>query len=101
MPADWFDDAMGPLLASYCVHVVQARVVDELTRRFDPEWATDDDGLERLGKLHAMRERQTKLQMSVATKLRLTPQARTAPDKAGGRYTKGGVGNTRKPWQDA
>ena len=85
MPADWFGAEVEDLLASYCKHVKITRVVDEELNQFDPEWLKRPDGLPRYKMLTDIRDKHSRVLMSLATKMRLTPQARILPQTAGRR----------------
>lgn len=85
-----------PVLAEYCRLVVQSNQVAAELDEFDPDWATDDEGLRRWETLLKMHDRIVGRIVSVATKLRITPQTRTQQATAGTISRKGGG---RKPWQ--
>jgi hypothetical protein len=72
-------------LSSYCRHVVSASFVSREITRFQErsDWITTDEGVARLHKLTAIREREARAAQSIARSLRLTPQARYRPEKAG------------------
>jgi hypothetical protein len=72
-PGDWFDAGSAPVLAQYCRHVIAARRASQLVVQTEADDGFDIDvwsGLLRL------QERQSALLVSLATKLRLTPQSR-------------------------
>ena len=85
------------LLESYCRH---ADTSNWLSKLIEGEKCKPLD-LNRLDRLLAMRAREDALFMSVATKLRLTPQARIAPRSAGRAFDDGGPAlyERRKPWE--
>jgi hypothetical protein len=97
MPADWFRVETHGLLAAYCQHASAAVAMAGMIDSFQPEWWRDDDGLKRFDKLLAMRERETKAMASIATKLRMTPQARYTPHGAATAAKK--PGGARAPWE--
>jgi hypothetical protein len=51
--------------------------------QFEPEWTSVDGGLERLDRLLAVAERETRALTACARALRLTPQAQMHPRTAG------------------
>ena len=64
---------------------------------FDPEWTKRPGGLERLAKLLAMAERETRAMTATARAMRLTPQARIQPVTAGRRVNNLPL-TTQRPW---
>lgn len=70
--ADWFSPATVPLLAQYCRHVVQARVVAAKIAQ-----AASDPGLTvaDYDKLLHMQDRETRMIVALATKMRLSQQS--------------------------
>jgi len=68
MRADWFAGPSSPLLEAFCAHVVMARYLRAELRKL----AVGD---KRFGRLAALYARETKSMSSLATRLRLTPQA--------------------------
>jgi hypothetical protein len=97
LPAEWFSRPNWAVLAAYCEHTVTARRLHDLVASFETEWALEEEGLRRLDKLLALRDRETKALADKATKLRLTQQARYTPQAAGTAARKGGDGPA--PWQ--
>lgn len=95
-PAGSFTITHAPLLEAYCRHIVHGRVVAEQLRRFDHEWLTDDEGLERYDKLLRMQEREGRAASSLATRLRITRQA---VDHEVVARTLVNAKKTRKPWE--
>jgi hypothetical protein len=91
-PEGWFREG-DVLLAAFCRHSVSA---NELARLIDSYGAVPDD-LRSFGRLLAMRERETRMLSSLATKLRLTPQARMHPRSAGRAFDN--VSTGPKPWE--
>jgi hypothetical protein len=96
MPADWFDHA-PELLVAHVRHVCTARLLAAQINAFDPAWLASDEGLKRYDKLLAMRERETKSMMSLATKMRLTQQSRYRADRAAVAVKNAPTG--RRPWE--
>jgi len=83
LPADWFTRAAHPILISYCRHVCRAQVLEKQISQFELEWTMADGGLERLDRLLAVAERETRAMTACARALRLTPQAQMHPRTAG------------------
>ena len=82
LPADWFGGGTQPLLVAYCRHVATAQLIAEHVDRFDLSRLEDDEGLKHYDCLLRMRDRETKATARLATKLRLTNQARYGPRAA-------------------
>lgn len=76
MPAAWFSRDTHPLLTAYCRHLVNARRLAAVTDRLDPKVLDTTDGLERFDKLTRMQDREHRAMSSLATRMRLTHQAR-------------------------
>lgn len=86
--------ALKELLAAYCRHVVRAMWLEtEIVAAMGPGSELDLEDIDRLLK---MAERETRATLSIATKLRLTNQARYTPQAAG---TKARNAGERKVWQ--
>jgi hypothetical protein len=102
MPATWFTPEMFPLLENHCCHVCMGRdlmieiheVKEELERLKEKSGGMDPDTLadvrrlikvsrDHLHDLMARHLEQSKAAASLATKLRLTAQARYQPNTAG------------------
>ena len=83
LPGEWFTAAAYPILVAYCQHVCRARLLEMEITRFEPEWVGVDGGLERLDRLLAVAERETRAMTACARALRLTPQAQMHPRSAG------------------
>ena len=90
-PADWFGPSAYPVLIQYCRHVVAARRVAQLIEQL----VDTADGLNVLqfDKLLATQDRESRAIASLATKLRITPQATT--NHRGNKVDN----SVRKPWQ--
>lgn len=82
LPGDWLTRAAYPILVAYCCHVCRARLLEMQIAR-DIVWTDIDDGLERLDRLLALAERETRAITACARALRLTPQAQMHPRTAG------------------
>lgn len=90
LPADWIQDEMRAILSAYCRHVVSMRRVAQLVQE---EESSEEFDIMRYDKLLQMQEREGRALSSLATRLRLTPQAtydekRKKPNKV------------KKPWAD-
>jgi phage terminase small subunit len=97
LPADWISPAQEPLLAAYCRHVSAADQLAEIINKFEPDLKQAGD-LQRLNKILAMRERETKALSSIATRMRLTSQSQMHPRTAARAI--GGANGGPKPWDD-
>lgn len=88
-PADWFSASVRPLLAQYSRHVIHARRIAELLEKAtsDPKLSVVD-----YDRLLKMQERESRAITSIATKLRITPQALT--NHRGNKNP-----SARKPWE--
>jgi len=91
LPADWFGRETHEVLAQYCRHTIAARRVAQLIRSFEGSEALDVVEYDRLLK---MQEREGRALSSLATRLRLTPQATYDAKKSKGK------GAVRKPWEN-
>src|SRR5215204_6292600 len=60
MPGNWLNRAAHPILVQYTRHITRARTLEKLIAQFRPEWLAAEGGLERLNKLLAAAERETK-----------------------------------------
>lgn len=98
MPLGWFSRAQYPLLIAYCRHGARAEAMARQIDGFDPEGLKEDGGLERLNKLLAMAERETRALTACARSMRLTQQSQIQPRSAG-RATVGDHSGP-KPWDD-
>jgi hypothetical protein len=83
LPGGWLTRAAHPILVAFCRHVCRARLLEMLIARFEIEWVDVDDGLERLDRLLALAERETRAITACGRALRLTPQAQMHPRTAG------------------
>lgn len=83
LPAVWFKRATYPILIAYCRHACRARLLELQVAQFEPEWTRAEGGLERLDKLLALCERETRAMIACARALRLTPQAQMHARTAG------------------
>ena len=83
LPGGWLTQAAHPILVAFCRHVCRARMLELQIARLEPEWTRLDSGLERLDRLLAVAERETRAITACARALRLTPQAQMHPRTAG------------------
>ena len=97
MSSDWMTKAAHPVLSAYCRHACRAVTLQDQINAFDPKWTKRPGGLERLAKLLAMAERETRAMTATARALRLTPQARIQPVTAGRRVNNLPL-TTQTPW---
>ncbi|WP_338692024.1 hypothetical protein V5279_37935 [Bradyrhizobium sp. 26S5] len=97
MPGEWLTRAAYPILIAYCRHACRARLLEMQIAKFEPEWTRVDGGLERLDKMLAMAERETRAISACARALRLTPQAQMHPRTAGRRLNDAPQG--ARPWE--
>lgn len=77
-PADWWQQRHRATLAMYCAHVVTWRLLQVRIRQAEDELRQPEAvgvNLEWLTDLCALREREARAALSLATKMRLTHQA--------------------------
>jgi hypothetical protein len=72
LPADWFRPEAIEVLVMYCRHAVTARRVADLIKRLE---AQDEFDVQEYDRLLKMQEREGRALSSLATRLRITPQA--------------------------
>ena len=78
LPADWFPDQTHKVLAQYCRHAVTGRHVSQMIEKI--ELADVIDVVE-YDKLLKMQERESRMIVSLATKMRITQQTTYHPEK--------------------
>jgi hypothetical protein len=83
LPGNWLTRAAHPILIAYCRHACRSRLLEIQIAQFELEWTRTEGGLERLDKLLAASERETRAMMACARALRLTPQSPDAPEDCG------------------
>ena len=94
-PADWFHGSISALLADYCRAWVHA---DSLAEALDKYTEVPDEGLAVWLKLLDRQDRNARLMVCLATKMRLTQQAmRTERNAATG--VRATAQELRKPWE--
>jgi len=91
LPADWFPDETQKVLAQYCRHAVAGRHVATLIDDLEGSDAIDVVHYDRLLK---MQERESRMLVSLATKMRMTQQSTYHPEK--GKPTQ----TIENPWED-
>ena len=95
----WLARGAHGILIEYCRHICRARLLEVQIAHFQQEWIAADGGLERLDRLLAMAERESKAAIACARALRLTPQAQMHPRSAGRRLAE--VSPYPSPWSGA
>ena len=83
LPGRWISRAAFSILIAHCRHVCRARLLEMQISKFDEEWVAVEGGLQRLDRLLAAAERETRAVIATARALRLTPQAQMHPRSAG------------------
>ena len=91
LPADWFPDETHKVLAQYCRHAVTSRHVSQMIEQME---AGDNIDVTEYDKLLKMQERESRILVSLATKMRITQQATYHPEK----IKPGQV--VSNPWED-
>jgi len=81
MPADWFPPEIHPLLAQYCRHVTSARYIAGLIEK---QAQSDEFSLILFDRFLRMQERESRAISSLATRMRITNQARFSHNKRTG-----------------
>jgi hypothetical protein len=89
--ADWFPVETHGVLSQYCKHMVASRHVAELIADMEQSDAIDIDSYDKLLK---MQERESRILVSLATKMRITQQATYHPET----QTKKGTTRAKSPW---
>lgn len=97
LPQDWFPRETLTILAAHCRHVTTHRLLSDAIDLYQPDWLTVEGGVERLGKLTAMRDRETRGMVATARALRLTKASQTRPETAY-RAAKAATSDGRRPW---
>jgi hypothetical protein len=90
-PAGWFA-ANDHLLECYCRHVHASNCLAKLIDARSPQL----EEIKTLGRLLSMRERETRMISHLATKMRLTQQARMHPRSVGRAFE---AAPPAKPWE--
>lgn len=95
-PPEYFDVAAIPLLREFCRIQTQLNFLAESIGEFEPDWLKDKAGLSRYKDLCSMQDKAQSRSMLLATKMRLTQQARYVPDAKASKPT---TGQGPKPWE--
>jgi hypothetical protein len=88
--------AAYPIMIEYCRHVCRARLLEKQIESFESEWLKAEGGLERLDRMPAMAERETRSMTACARALRLTPHAQMHA-RTGARMARD-ASDGRRPW---
>jgi len=97
VPLGWFSRAQYPMLIAYCRHAARAETLAEQITGFQLEWLKADGGVDRLNKLLAMAERETRAMTACARAMRITKQSQIEPRGAGRRVA--ATLQTGRPWE--
>lgn len=97
-PADWFGRESAPMLAMYCRAVASAEHLARIVDKFERRKRLDSDGMHAYGIALASMEKQSKLVISLSTKMRLTQQSQYTPKAAGTASRRAGA--AKKPWDE-
>jgi len=97
-PADWFGSESAPMLAMYCRAVASAEHLAAIVDKFERRKRLDSDGMHAYGIALASMEKQSKLVISLATKMRLTQQSQYTAKSAGTASRRGNA--PKKPWDE-
>ncbi len=82
-PVEFFaSTVLQAMLADYCRHREAADMVSGIIAQFQPEWLKSEKAAKRYQVLLNMRDKETNACARLATKLRLTNQARYTPQAA-------------------
>ena len=90
--AEWFPPETHSVLAQYCKHAVAAKHVAELIRELESHDQIDVAEYDRLLK---MQERESRILVSLATKMRITQQSTWSDHKT----KSDGKGKVKSPWE--
>ena len=91
LPADWFPLETHGVLAQYCRHLVASRHISELISDMENG---DQIDVTNYDKLLKMQERESRILVSLATKMRITQQSIYDREKVKGKTA------VDKPWED-
>lgn len=93
-PKDWFGADTFDMLCNYCRMTVNARNISEHIDDTNMDCLDDPDGFIRYERLVAMLDKQSRGAAALATKMRITQQAKYSPQKDG----KARGGTAKKLW---
>ena len=91
LPADWFPEETHGFLAQYCKHVVTSRHVAQMIEQAESGGEID---VTEYDKLLKMQERESRILLSLGTKMRMTQQATYDREKV----KTGGAATVNTPW---
>lgn len=97
LPPNWLSPGQHPLLIAYCRHAAQADDLAKHVASFEADWLQADGGIERLNKLLAMGERETRAMTACARSMRITKQSQVEP--RGAARALGADANGMRPWE--
>ncbi|WP_458389528.1 hypothetical protein [Sphingomonas sp. F9_3S_D5_B_2] len=97
LPPAWFTKGQFPILTAYCRHAAQAEELAKQVTAFNVDWLKEDGGVDRLNKLLAMAERETRAMTACARSMRITKQSQIEPRGAGRRMAANM--QTTRPWE--
>lgn len=90
LPATWFPAETLGVLSQYCKHCVVAKHIGSLITEMESADHIDVDDYDKLLK---MQERESRIIVSLATKMRMTQQATYHPEKTKGKA------RVKSPWE--
>ena len=93
LPAEWFPEETHNVLAQYCRHAVASRHVSQMIDQMESGGEIDVTTYDKLLK---MQERESRILVSLATKMRITQQATYDREKV----KSGGATTVTRPWED-
>jgi hypothetical protein len=100
MPPNWFTPETHTMLGTLCAVTVQLAGVNREFAKFEPGVPVRAARWKRYRELTRMRGQLANQIAMLSTKLRITPQSRIDPVKAGRRFGRHLEQPTVKPWQD-
>jgi hypothetical protein len=100
MPAGWFSPETRPLLEALCRARKQYQDVNQAFAAFEDEVPEDGERFQRYQALTRLRTTLVTQMANLATKLRLTSQARYDPESAFAAVRRQRERPALKPWQD-
>lgn len=94
LPPDWFSRETHSLLTQYCRHILAARRVAQLIEHIEK---SEDFNYQDYDQLLRMQERESRNISSLATRMRITQQAKYSHKTA--HTAAKNYSNTKKPWE--
>lgn len=98
LPDGWLERGSFPVMIELCRRVCRARLLEQRVRKFELEWVKVEGGLQRLDKLLAMADRETRAVIALSRALRLTPHAIMHPRTAGRHLQDELPSGAPRPW---